>query len=120
MLNLKKKQVVFEEVNGEFVPKNTKASDKRVKLNSAIAITPPLAMLPSYVHAATATDEATKGVFDAVMSIFDTGVVFIIIFAAGAWALGHRNKAIHTLICVASGYILAMNAINIRDFLKSI
>lgn len=116
-LNKKKKLIVYEEINGEFIPVDNKKRNTS-NLAKIVATSPVVAMLPRYAYANTDTDEATRKVYDTIMNIFDTGVVFIIIFAAGAWSLGHRNKAIHTLICVGIGYVLAKNAVNIRDFLK--
>lgn len=74
---------------------------------------------PITVFAAT-TDSTFKNVYDAVMNIFDAGVVLVIIFAGAAWTLGHRSKAIELLIGVCCGYLLARHAVDIRDFLKSI
>ncbi|OIJ12638.1 hypothetical protein BKP37_12605 [Anaerobacillus alkalilacustris] len=70
----------------------------------------------------TLTDAETtfKDIYDAIMGIFDAGVVLVIIFAGAAWALGHRTKAIEIVIGVCCGYLLARHAIDIRDFLKSI
>lgn len=61
-----------------------------------------------------------RDIYDAIMGIFDAGVVLVIIFAGAAWALGHRTKAIEIVIGVCCGYLLARHAIDIRDFLKSI
>lgn len=65
-------------------------------------------------------DKTFKDIYDAIMAIFDAGVVLVIIFAGAAWALGHRTKAIEIVIGVCCGYLLARHAIDIRDFLKGI
>lgn len=121
-INKTKKVIVFEEINGNFIPKK---KNKRVynkpSIHSVMALVPPLVMLPTYAFANTnATDEASRRVFDAAMSIVDHAVVYVILAGSCAWMLGHRNKAIHILISVCAGYLLAQNAVNIRDFLKDI
>lgn len=78
--------------------------------------TPTLLMtLPSVAFAA-----GTDGIYPALMRVFDSAVVLVIVFAGASWALGHRSKAIELLIGVCCGYLLARNAVNIRDFLKTI
>ncbi|MGE7691246.1 hypothetical protein ACQKMI_18795 [Lysinibacillus sp. NPDC097214] len=42
-------------------------------------------------------------VFEAVMTVFDYGIVLIIVFTGAALMLGHRSKAIELLIGVACG-----------------
>jgi len=59
-------------------------------------------------------------VFDAVMTVFDYGIVLTIVFTGAALMLGHRSKAIELLIVVACGYLLGRKAVDIRDFFKSI
>lgn len=80
----------------------------------------PLFVIPNVAFAAETTTTTFDNVFDAVMTVFDYGVVLVIIFAGAAWSLGHRSKAIELLIGVACGYLLARKAVDIRDFLKSI
>lgn len=60
------------------------------------------------------------GIYPTLMRVFDSAVVLVIVFAGASWALGHRSKAIELLIGVCCGYLLARNAVNIRDFLKTI
>lgn len=79
------------------------------------AIAAPLLLTPTLALADTFGD-----IHNTVMTIFDGGVVLIIIFAGASWALGHRSKAIELLIGVCCGYLLARHAIDIRDYLKSI
>lgn len=79
------------------------------------AIASPLLLTPTLAFADTFGD-----IHSTVMTIFDGGVVLIIIFAGASWALGHRSKAIELLIGVCCGYLLARHAIDIRDYLKSI
>lgn len=80
-----------------------------------LAITAPFALTPTIVFADTFGD-----IHGTVMSLFDGGVVLIIIFAGASWALGHRSKAIELLVGVCCGYLLARHAVDIRDYLKSI
>ncbi|WP_225230334.1 TrbC/VirB2 family protein [Ureibacillus galli] len=61
-----------------------------------------------------------ENVYWTVMGMFDHAVVLVIIFAGAAWMLGHRSKAIEHLIGAACGYLLALHAIDIRDFLKTL
>src|SRR5690554_6980752 len=79
------------------------------------AITAPLLLTPLPAFADTFGD-----IHNTVMTMFDGGVVLIIIFAGASWALGHRSKAIELLIGVCCGYLLARHAVDIRDYLKSI
>lgn len=76
-------------------------------------------LMPTTVFAAETPDTFVK-VYNAVMNIVDQGVVLVIIFAGGSWMLGHRSKAIELLLSAALGYIIIMNAIEIRDFLKGL
>lgn len=83
--------------------------------DKVISITIPLLLLPKIALADTFGD-----IHGTAMTMFDGGVVLIIIFAGASWALGHRSKAIEMLIGVCCGYLLARHAIDIRDYLKSI
>lgn len=86
-----------------------------------ITLTVPTLVLKAPLTGFAATADTTfKSVYDAVMNIFNAGVVIVIIFAGAAWTLGHRSKAIELLIVVCCDYLLARHAIDIRDFLKSI
>jgi hypothetical protein len=76
-------------------------------------------LLPKIAFAA-AVDSTFGNVHGAIMNGFDAGVVLVIIFAGGAWALGHRSKALEILLGVSCGYILARHAVDIRDFLRGI
>lgn len=69
---------------------------------------------------ASETNDTFLSIYNAVMNLFDGGVVLVIIFAGASWMLGHRSKAIEQMIGVACGYLLASHAIDIRDFLKTI
>lgn len=84
-------------------------------LPRTIATTMPLLLTPTVAFADTFGD-----IHNTVMTMFDGGVVLIIIFAGASWALGHRSKAIELLIGVCCGYLLARHAVDIRDYLKSI
>lgn len=121
----KNKLVVFEEINGEFIPKtDTKrlfeAKSDQFVLSFAGFSSVLSTATPVLANAGSTVDAATGGIYSTLMDIFDAAVVFIIMFAGGAWALGHRSKAIHLLICVSCGYFLARNAVNIRDFMRDI
>lgn len=69
---------------------------------------------------ALAAGSSFDNLYPTLMRLFDSGVVLVIVFAGASWALGHRSKAIELLIGVCCGYLLARNAVNIRDFLKTI
>lgn len=71
-------------------------------------------------EAVATTAETFDNVYISIMNMFDQGVVLVIIFASGAWCLGHRGKAIEILLGVCCGYILARHAKDIRDWLKKI
>lgn len=101
--------------------KNGEDTKKIPSKSLAALFSVPLFVIPNVAFAAETTTTTTfDNVFDAVMTVFDYGVVLVIIFAGAAWALGHRTKAIELLIGVACGYLLARKSVDIRDFLKSI
>ena len=81
----------------------------------AAAILAPMLIIPTIASADLFTDVHSKA-----MTLFDGAVVLLIIFAGASWALGHRSKAIEMLIGVCCGYLVARNAIDIRDYLKTI
>lgn len=91
---------------------------RSITLPRLVAIaTPTLLMtLPNVAMASGGFDN----MYPTLMRIFDSAVVLVIVFAGASWALGHRSKAIELLIGVCCGYLLARNAVNIRDFLKTI
>ena len=60
------------------------------------------------------------GLYPKIMRVFDAGVVLIIVFAGGAWCIGHRGRALEILLGVSCGYILARHAYDIREFLRGI
>lgn len=81
----------------------------------ASAILAPMLIIPTIASADLFTDVHSKA-----MTLFDGAVVLLIIFVGASWALGHRSKAIEMLIGVCCGYLVARNAIDIRDYLKTI
>lgn len=86
-----------------------------ISTTKAASLTMPLLLSPTIAFADTFGD-----IHETVMTLFDGGVVLIIIFAGAAWSLGHRSKAIELLIGVCCGYLLARHAVDIRDYLKGI
>ncbi|MFP3919342.1 glycosyltransferase [Lysinibacillus telephonicus] len=78
-----------------------------------------LLLFPTIAYASGGSSTFLK-IYQTTMSLFDYGVVLIIVFAGASWALGHRSKAIELLIAASCGYLLAAHAVEIRDFLKSI
>lgn len=117
-LNKKKKLIVYEEVNGKFIPKSKK-NKINIDTHAVILTSPIFSMIPNYAHASE-LDPVTNNIHSTVMNILDGMVVFVIIFAGASWMLGHRTKAVHLLISCCSGYLLARNAVPIRDLLKSV
>lgn len=117
-LNLKENYSTLQRTKTASIS-NVRAVDKAKEYTSAlaktVALATPFALTPSIVSADTFGD-----IHQTVMTIFDGGVVLVIIFAGASWALGHRSKAIELLIGVCCGYLLARHAIDIRDYLKSI
>lgn len=67
-----------------------------------------------------ATSSTFLNLHSSVMNMFSAGVVLVIIFAGAAWAMGHRSKALELLIGCSCGFILAIHAIDIRNFLSCI
>lgn len=104
----------------EFLHGPTKPSDVKVIGKVLSATAPALILIVPKAAFATAVDGTFGNVHEAIMNMFDAGVVLVIIFAGAAWGLGHRTKAIEILIGVCCGYILARHAVDIRDFLKGI
>lgn len=82
-------------------------------------LTVPLLLTPGIAYANDGRSTFFK-IYDTVMTLFDQGVVLVIVFAGASWMLGHRSKAIELLIACCCGYLLAAHAVEIRDFLKSI
>lgn len=117
-LNKKKKLIIYEEVDGEFTPKSKK-NKISIPVNATILTSPMFSMIPSYAQAQE-LDPVTSNIHSTIMNMFDAAVVLIIVFAGAMWALGHRTKAIHLLISCCAGYLLARNAVAIRDLLKSV
>ncbi|MGO4890263.1 glycosyltransferase [Anaerobacillus sp. MEB173] len=102
-------------MNGDWKKPKVNTEIKILTASSAGAVI----LVPNAVFAAS-VDGTFGNVHSAIMNMFDSGVVLVIIFAGAAWGLGHRTKAIEILIGVCIGYILARHAVDIRDFLKSI
>lgn len=91
----------------------------RKSIHKIIFSTIPLLLTPGIAYANGGTSTFIK-IYSTVMTLFDQGVVLVIVFAGASWALGHRSKAIELLIACCCGYLLAAHAVEIRDFLKSI
>lgn len=106
--NLTKKPVKIEQ---------DKKSSKSFK--PFITAAGPIVLL-SVPELAFAADSSFDNIYPSLMRMFDSAVVLVIVFAGASWALGHRSKAIELLIGVCCGYLLARNAVNIRDYLKSL
>ena len=81
---------------------------------------PPFLAIPTVAFAETGAETTFININSAVMRVFDSATVLIIIFAGGCWMLGHRSRAIELLIGSCCGYLLAAHAVDIRDFLKTI
>jgi hypothetical protein len=67
-----------------------------------------------------ASSDTFLNLHGSIMTLFDGGVVLIIIFAGAMWAMKHRSAALETLIGCGAGYLLARHAIDIRDVLSCI
>ena len=101
---------------------------RKVKSNDSCKVDlKPFILLPSFLltptlalAAETGSDATFSNIFTAVMRIFDSATVLVIIFAGASWMLGHRSRAIELLIGACCGYLLAAHAVDIRDFLKTI
>lgn len=104
-------------MDGSFKEKKRDYSTLRNSFSATMPLT--IMLMPKLALAASA--DATFGnIHGAIMNMFDSGVVLIIIFAGAAWGFGFRPKAIEILLGVSCGYILARHAVDIRDFLKGI
>lgn len=100
--------------------KNIDPSDlKYMRLASALSLPISYNLLTSTVASASGAG-TFDGMYKAVISLFDGGVVLVLCFAGAAWGLGHRSKAIEIIIGASLGYVLARHAVDIRDFLATI
>jgi len=84
-------------------------------LSKAFPITISAIVLPVVAYADTFAN-----VFAQFLIITDWLAAGIIGAAGISWMFGHRSKGIELMICVAVGYTISRNALNIRDWLKSI
>ena len=117
---MKKQTIKFSEfMDGSY---KEKKKDKSVvqTVKCITGAVPPVLLLIPKISLAAGVNSAFGNIHGAVMSGFDAGVVLVIIFAGASWALGHRGKAIETVIGAGCGYLIARHAIDIRDFLKTI
>lgn len=99
--------------------KSTVAFAAFIPINSAFAAGTTTAAVNGCGQSAAAS-ATFLNLHSSVMNMFSAGVVLVIIFAGAAWAMGHRSKALEILIGVCCGYILAIHAIDIRNFLSCI
>lgn len=117
---MRKQTIKFSEfMDGSYkVKKKDKSVVQAVKcLTGAV---PPLFILVPKIAFAGTVNSAFGNIHGAVMNGIDAGVVLVFVFAGVSWMLGHRGKAIETLIGASCGFILCRHAIDIRDFLKTI
>lgn len=111
-----KKIEVAEYVKGEYVFKKRGLGLKGKVTTLGVT----LLARPYMVLAKDSVEDTFGNVHTAVLNAIDSAVVLVIIFAGASWMLGHRSRAIEILIGVACGYLIVSNAVNLRDFLRSI
>ncbi|MHC8516757.1 hypothetical protein [Sporosarcina sp. ITBMC105] len=113
LLAKKKRIEVAQCINGEYVfPSDAKRIYGGMSAMATALIVPSTASAQS--------SDTFARVYHTVLDVADRGVVFVIIFAGAAWALGNRPKALEVMLGSAIGYIVIRNAILLRDFLKSL
>ena len=78
-----------------------------------------LLLLPTTVLASD-TAGTFLSIYGAMMGILDYVAVIAIVFAGINWMFGHRTAALEKLICVGIGYLIAIHAVDLRDFLKGL
>lgn len=77
--------------------------------------------VPKGVLAASATSSGNMDfdqLYHQLMTLFDGAVVIFIMFCGVLWAFGNRGAAIERLIGVCAGYLLAKNAVTIKNWLS--
>ena len=79
----------------------------------------PIAAFPTFAYAEEGGNSFDR-IYNVVMQIFDYAVLLSIVVTGALWLTGHRSKAIENMIGAVCGYLIAMNAVEIRDFLKSL
>lgn len=103
-------------LNGGIVRKVEKGEGKsRVFAYSSIVsffITP--------INAFATTGDTFNNIYEIVMRGLDFGFVLVCIFAGVNWMMGHRGRAMEILLGNIFGYLLAIHAGELRDFLKAI
>ena len=102
---------------GKQVVSTQKSRDLTILKATSVTAPTFLLTLPDITLAAGSSFD---NLYPTIMRLFDSAVVLVIVFAGASWALGHRSKAIELLIGVCCGYLLARNAVNIRDFLRTV
>jgi len=108
-------------LTGRLVMPTELINDKPIdwSITKVLTATAPVLLL-TIPNVAFASGSSFDNLYPTLMKMFDSAVVLVIVFAGASWALGHRSKAIELLIGVCCGYLLARNAVNIRDYLKAI
>lgn len=97
--------------------KTEKTKSKRLSPKTAYLLSLPLTFVPTVAFAETGTFEK---LYNSAVTMFDYAMVLVIMFAGASWMLGHRAKAIEQLIGGTCGYLIALSAIALRDFLKTL
>ena len=108
---------VAEFIEGEYVFASDKKAKDRIKAAGATALVS--TVVPVRVVFAENFD-VFRAVFDLALTIVDFVVVLVIIFASSLWILGNRSRAMEILIGAGGGYILARNAVHIRNFMRDL
>lgn len=103
------------------VLRNEKSVNSRDMNIKPFVLIPSFLFTPTLVFAEEIGDGTTfSNIYDVTMRLFDNATVIVIIFSAATWMLGHRSRAIESLIGACCAYVLARHAVDIRDFLKGI
>lgn len=100
--------------------KNKKDESVVQSIKCLTAAVPPVLLLIPKISFAAGVNSSFGNIHGVLMNGIDAGVVLVILFSGCSWILGHRGKAIESLLSLSCGYILCRHAIDIRDFLQTI
>jgi len=84
------------------------------------SLTTLLVLAPITVFATGGADTTFISIYKAIMNILDHVAAVSFIFAGATWMMGHRTQALERVICAAIGYLIAIHAVDLRDFLKGL
>lgn len=85
-----------------------------------LSLTAILVLTPITVLATGGADTTFLNIHKAIMNILDYAAVVSFVFAGATWMFGNRTQALERIICASVGYLIAIHALDLRDFLKGL